>query len=92
MLVVICFIGAMIFSANNTDMVNINYFVAQGDFNISHVIGFAFILGFIICWLIFLSLYVGVKLKLRFANKKIEKLEKTGAEQPIAENQLTSDV
>jgi len=91
MLVVICFIGAMIFSANNTAIVNINYFVAQGNFNISHVIGFAFILGFIICWLIFLSLYVGVKLKLRFAHKKIERLEKKPAA-PLAENQLTSDV
>jgi len=73
MLVVICFVAAMIFSANNTAMVNLNYFIAQGDFNVSHVIGFAFLLGFIICWLIFLSFYVSLKFQLRSANKKLAK-------------------
>lgn len=79
MLVIICFITAMVFSANNTAMVNINYFVAQGNFNVSHVIGVAFILGFVICWLIFLSFYVTLKFKLRLATKKLDKLNQNAA-------------
>lgn len=90
MLVVICFIAAMIFSANNAAMVNINYFIAQGDFNISHVIGFAFLLGFVICWLIFLSFYVTLKFQLRSANKKLERLNASLATQKAAETEIAS--
>jgi len=77
MLVITCFIAAMVFSANNTAMVNINYFIAQGNFNVSHVIGGAFLLGFAICWCIFLSFYVTLKFKLRAANKKLAKIDRT---------------
>ncbi len=90
MLVVICFVAAMIFSANNTALVNINYFVAQGDFNISHVIGFAFLLGFIICWLIFLSFYITLKFQLRSANKKLARLETSLEKDKTAETDIVA--
>jgi len=71
MLVIICFVAAMIFSANNTAMVNINYFVAQSSFNVSHVIGSAFFLGFVLSWLVFLSIHFKLKLRLRQAKKSL---------------------
>ena len=76
LIVFICFFIAVIFSANNNAQVNINYFIAQSEFNISHVIGLSFLTGFVICWCIFYSLYLGLKFKLKLANRKVDKLNK----------------
>ena len=76
LIVFICFFIAVIFSANNNAQVNINYFIAQSEFNISHVIGLSFLTGFVICWSIFYSLYLGLKFKLKLANRKVDKLNK----------------
>lgn len=92
MVVVIFFVTAMIFSANNTRMVTINYFIAQGDFNISHVIGVAFLFGFLICWVIFVSFYLTMKFKLRLVNKKLIKLETQAITTPLVESTTTNNV
>jgi len=75
MLVIICFVAAMIFSANNTAMVNINYFIAQSSFNVSHVIGCAFFLGFVLSWLVFLSIHFKLKLKLRQVKNSLAQVQ-----------------
>ncbi|MDP2560334.1 LapA family protein [Psychrobium sp. 1_MG-2023] len=92
--VILFFVMAMIFSASNKEMVTINYLIAQGSFNVSHVIGLAFISGFVICWFIFYSLYIGLKIKLNIANKKITRLADSPAPvvAPTQEKQITSNV
>lgn len=72
-ILVICviFVAALLFSSSNTEVVTINYFVAQGAFKIGTLLGFAFFSGFIICWVVFAILYWGLKLKLRSLNKKL---------------------
>ena len=93
LVVVICFITAMVFSVKNTAIVNINYFIAQSDFNISHVIGLAFLTGFVICWRIFYSMYIALKLKLRFANRTIAKLSNQQASaEPVKEKSISHNV
>jgi len=76
LIVVIFFAAAMIFSTSNTGTVPINYLIAQGSFNVSTVIGVAFLSGFLLCWCIFYSLYLGVKFKLKSTTKKLTKAEK----------------
>jgi lipopolysaccharide assembly protein A len=72
LIVVLFFVAAMIFSSNNTDVVTINYLIAQGSFNVSLIIGVAFLAGFLLCWCIFYSLYIGLKFKLKISTKKLE--------------------
>lgn len=88
LLVVIFFVAAMVFSASNTGTVTINYLIAQSDFNISAVIGFSFISGFLICWCIFYSLYIGLKMKLRAMTKKLAKSDKDNEQLKV--KQLTN--
>ena len=82
-ILVICviFIAALLFSSSNTEVVTINYFVAQGTFKISTLLGLAFFSGFVICWAAFAILYWGLKLKLRSLNKRL-------SQQQQANNQL----
>jgi len=81
LIVVVFFAAAIIFSSSNTDMVSINYLIAQGSFNVSTVIGAAFLSGFLLCWCIFYSLYIGLKFKLKSTTKKLTKAEKDVAQQ-----------
>lgn len=71
MVICVFFIAALLFSSSNTDVVTINYFVAQGTFKVSTLLGVAFFGGFLICWIVFSLLYWGLKLKLRSLNKKL---------------------
>jgi putative membrane protein len=81
LIVVIFFAAAMIFSASNTALVPINYLIAQGEFNVSAVIGVAFLSGFVLCWCIFYSLYIGLKFKLKSTSKKLIQAKKDVAQQ-----------
>ena len=88
LVVVVFFVAAMIFSASNTGSVTINYLIAQGEFNLSTVIGVAFITGFVLCWCIFYSLYIGLKLKLKATRNKLSQAVKNAAK--LKEKQLTN--
>lgn len=77
MIVVVCFCIAALFSASNNTMVELNYLIGNGSFNISYLIGLGFVTGFVICWIIFYSMYLQLKLKLSLQRKKIIKLENT---------------
>lgn len=88
LVVVLFFAAAMIFSASNTEVVTINYLIAQGTFNISTIIGVAFLTGFLLCWCIFYSLYIGLKFKLKVTTKQLTQA-KNAAEQ-LKEKQLTN--
>lgn len=88
LVIVLFFAAAMVFSASNTEVVNINYLIAQGTFNVSAVIGISFLSGFLLCWCIFYSLYIGLKFKLNASTKKLEQA-KSDAEK-LKEKQLTN--
>lgn len=71
MIVIVFFTIAALFGAVNNAMVDVNYLVGHGSFNISIALGIAFVSGFTICWVIFYSMYLQLKLKLALTNKKL---------------------
>jgi len=75
MIVIVFFAVAMLFSASNEAMVDLNYLVGNGNFNVSFLIGLAFLSGFLICWLIFYSMYLTLKFKMSALTKKMAKLQ-----------------
>jgi len=75
MIVIVFFTVAMLFGMSNEAMVDLNYLVGHGNFNISYLIGLSFLSGFVICWALFYSMYLQLKLKLSLLNKKLKKLE-----------------
>lgn len=74
MIVIVFFTVAMLFGMSNEAMVDLNYLVGSGNFNISYLIGLSFLCGFIICWALFYSMYLQLKLKVSLLNKKLNKL------------------
>lgn len=81
MFVIVFFAIAALFSAVNTTTVDLNYLVGQGNFNVSTLLGLAFVSGFLICWVIFYSMYLHLKLKLAMTNKKLHKTQSVEAQQ-----------
>lgn len=80
MFVIVFFAIAALFSAVNTATVDLNYLVGQGNFNVSTLLGLAFVSGFVICWVIFYSMYLQLKLKLAMTNKKLHKAQSSDAQ------------
>ncbi|TKB57515.1 LapA family protein [Ferrimonas aestuarii] len=74
--VVCCFLIVMAFGARNDVMVNINYFIAQGEFALPMVLAAVFFGGFVISWLITMTLMIQQRFKLNRARFKIQQLEK----------------
>ncbi|BAJ02047.1 LapA family protein [Shewanella violacea] len=74
-LVVLLFFLALIFGARNEQMVTISYFVAQGEFRLPLVLAFVFLSGFMISWVFAIYHMTKLKLALRNAQKKCNRLE-----------------
>ena len=85
MIVIVFFTIAAQFGAVNNTMVDVNYLVGQGSFNISIALGIAFVSGFTICWVIFYSMYLQLKLKLALANKKLAAAQHDGTNIIVSE-------
>ncbi|EAS64200.1 MULTISPECIES: LapA family protein [Photobacterium] len=66
---VAAFLITLALGAQNQILVNFDYLVAQGEFQLSTLLGIAFGSGFIIGWLICGTLY----LKARFAKNRLAK-------------------
>lgn len=75
MIVIVFFTIAMLFNVSNEAMVDLNYLIGNGNFNISYLMGLSFLTGFIICWILVYTMYLKLKLKMTFLRKKIIKLE-----------------
>jgi len=75
MIVIVFFTIAMLFSVSNEAMVDLNYLIGHGNFNVSHLIGLSFLSGFIICWILAYTIHLKLKVKLSFLRKKLNKLE-----------------
>ncbi|MGX9418243.1 LapA family protein [Vibrio sp. RC27] len=72
-LVLILFLLALALGSQNQAVVGFNYLIAQGEFYLSWLLGGAFVSGFIISWLIFGSMHLRAKLKVRSLTKKLER-------------------
>jgi putative membrane protein len=73
-LVLALFLVALALGSQNQAVVTFNYLIAQGDFHLSTLLGAVFVIGFGIAWLIFGSLHMKAKLKVRKLNKQLNKL------------------
>ncbi|WP_095499007.1 LapA family protein [Paraferrimonas haliotis] len=75
-IVILLFLIALAFGAQNEQLVSINYFVAQGEFRLPVVLSVTFIAGFASCWLISIVFVVKLKLALRKATRLLHKQQK----------------
>ncbi|WP_163930863.1 LapA family protein [Paraferrimonas sp. SM1919] len=73
-LVLSLFILALAFGSQNQQLIEINYFVATDEFNLSSLLALTFLGGFICSWVIAFLIVIRLKLKLKFVTNKLEKL------------------
>ncbi|MEJ2762498.1 lipopolysaccharide assembly protein LapA domain-containing protein [Photobacterium sp. MCCC 1A19761] len=69
LVLVVCFLITLALGAQNQQLVNFDYLIAQGEFQLSTLLGIAFGGGFAIGWLICGMLY----LKARFSRNRLSK-------------------
>ncbi|MGB0895461.1 MAG: LapA family protein [Parashewanella sp.] len=67
--VALIFFLALIFGAQNEQLVTVSYFIAKGEYRLPIVLAVVFLAGFILSWL-FASYHI---LKLKFALRQAEK-------------------
>ncbi len=70
---ILLFIIAVALGSQNQELVNFNYLLAQGDFHLSTLLGVVFVSGFTCAWLLFFSIHMKLKLKIRRLNKQLKK-------------------
>lgn len=66
-LVLVLFVIALALGAQNQEVVNFNYLIAQGQFHLSTLLGIVFLAAFLLAWAIFGTLL----LKAKFTNRKL---------------------
>lgn len=79
-LILALFLIALALGSQNQVVVTFNYLLAQGEFHLSTLLGVVFVVGFVLAWLIFGSLHMKAKLKVRKLNKQLNKLTPTKSE------------
>ncbi|MCG7585335.1 LapA family protein [Photobacterium sp. OFAV2-7] len=84
LILAVCFLVTLALGAQNQQLVNFDFLVAQGEFQLSTLLGIAFGSGFAIGWLICGLLY----LKTRFSRNR---LSKKVAKQQQELNQLRAE-
>ncbi len=80
------FLIALALGSQNQEVVNFNYLLAQGEFHLSTLLGSVFVTGFVIAWIIFGSLHLKAKMKVRKLNKQLKKVTPTKNEE--SENRM----
>ncbi|OEE80028.1 LapA family protein [Vibrio genomosp. F6] len=73
--VIALFLIALALGAQNQEVVTFNYLVAQGNFNLSTLLGVIFVSGFGLGWLVFGSLHLKSQLQIRRLRKQLNKLK-----------------
>ncbi|ODP98705.1 MULTISPECIES: LapA family protein [Salinivibrio] len=73
---VLCFLITLALGAQNQDVVNFNYLIAQGEFRLSVILGIVFVMGFGIGWLICGALYLKARVTARRLRKQVDKQRK----------------
>ena len=73
---IVIFVVAITFGANNDQNVVFNYLVAQSQFRLSSLLAMLFGIGFMLGWLLSGYFYFKEKLKLSSTMRKLKKLQK----------------
>ncbi|MGF1725481.1 LapA family protein [Photobacterium nomapromontoriensis] len=72
-LLIACFLITLALGAQNQELVNFDYLIAQGEFQLSTLLGIAFGSGFAIGWLICGLLYLKARFTKNRLSKKVQK-------------------
>jgi putative membrane protein len=83
LLVLAIFVVSVTLGAQNDQVVNFNYLLAQGEYRVSKLLATLFAAGFIIGWLICSLFWLRVRLSLARAERKIKRLEQQIATDPV---------
>ncbi|WP_213716180.1 MULTISPECIES: LapA family protein [Cedecea] len=75
LLVLAIFVVSITLGAQNDQVVNFNYLLAQGEYRVSTLLATLFAAGFIIGWLICGLFWLRVRVSLARAERKIKRLE-----------------
>ncbi|AIR62504.1 LapA family protein [Cedecea neteri] len=75
LLVLAIFVISITLGAQNDQVVNFNYLLAQGEYRVSSLLATLFAAGFIIGWLICGLFWLRVRVSLARAERKIKRLE-----------------
>ncbi len=75
LLVLAIFVVSITLGAQNDQVVNFNYLLAQGEYRVSTLLATLFAAGFIIGWLICGLFWLRVRVALARAERKIKRLE-----------------
>jgi len=70
----IIFAIGLAFSAHNELIVELNYFIAKGQFQLAHLLAAAFLLGVVLTLSFFLFFYVKSRLQNRYLKGRLRKL------------------
>ena len=73
--VLFMFVLAFTFGAQNQELVTINYFIAEGKFQLSVVLSVTFFAGFLLSWLFAFFYILKLKIQLTYAQSKLNKTE-----------------
>ncbi|AJZ89733.1 LapA family protein [Cedecea neteri] len=75
LLVLAIFVISITLGAQNDQVVNFNYLLAQGEYRVSTLLATLFAAGFVIGWLICGLFWLRVRVSLARAERKIKRLE-----------------
>ncbi|NIF31555.1 LapA family protein [Enterobacter sp. Cy-643] len=75
LVVLAIFVVSITLGAQNDQVVNFNYLLAQGEYRVSTLLATLFAAGFIIGWLICGLFWLRVRVSLARAERKIKRLE-----------------
>ncbi|MCQ1057708.1 LapA family protein [Photobacterium sp. DNB23_23_1] len=73
LLLAACFLVTLALGAQNQQLVNFDFLLAQGEFQLSTLLGIAFGSGFVIGWLICGLLYLKTRFTKNRLSKKVQK-------------------
>lgn len=82
LLVLAIFVVSVTLGAQNNQIVNFNYLLAQGEYRVSTLLAALFAAGFMIGWLICSLFWLRVRISLARAKRKIKHLEQRMAIEP----------
>jgi putative membrane protein len=84
LLVLAIFVVSVTLGAQNDQVVNFNYLLAQGEYRVSTLLATLFAAGFILGWLICSLFWLRVRVSLARAERKVKRLEQQVTAESVA--------
>ena len=75
-ILIFSFLVALALGAQNQEIVNFNYLLAQGEFKLSMLLGVIFGLGFLLGWVACGTLYLKARFSANSLKKKVNRQQK----------------